>query len=227
MKIFKNVTLFLLVLITFNCSDSNDDSNDSGFNASDYVYFMSGKIDGVPFFYGQLESATTLDYNLIHSGASSVPCAFSDGAGISYFSGVYPNFDNDTEPSMGMEFVRFMLCSEFQDTSQAEGFNDRFPIGNYDVATSNDYNNGTTGAIAFQYAANASEGPFYNTNGDQTGNMVNITSTTPLNGFILDVQVTTAQFIEGAFSATLYNGEDSSDTVQITEGQFRLRPSLQ
>jgi hypothetical protein len=188
---------------------------------------MSEKIDGVPFFYRQLQSATTLDYNLIHSGGSSVPYAFSDGAGINYYSGVYPNFDNDTEPSMGMAFVRFMLCTEFSDTTQAEGFNDRFPIGSYEVATSNDDNNGTTGAIAFEYATNALEGSFYNTNGDQTGNMVNITSTTPFNGFILDVQVTTAQFVEGAFSATLYNGEDSSDTIQITEGQFKLRPSLQ
>nr|WP_321234210.1 DUF5025 domain-containing protein [uncultured Psychroserpens sp.] len=228
MKLFKNLALTLLVLVSFNCSDSDssDDGNDPGFDASDYVYFMSGKVDGVPFFFGQLEAATTLDYNLIHSGASTVACAFSDAAGINYFSGVYPNFDNDTEPSLGMEFVRFMLCTELADTSQSEVFNDRFPIGSYQVATSNDDNTGTTGAIAFQYAPNASEGPFYNTNGDQTGNTVTITSTTPANSYILEVLVGSAQIVEGTFSATLYNEEDASDTVQITDGQFKLRPRL-
>ena len=101
-----------------------------------------------------------------------------------------------------------------------------FPVGNYQVATSNDDNSGTTGAIGFEYAPNASEGPFYNTNGDQTGNMVNISSSTPSNSFILEVQVGSSQIVEGTFSATLYNESDASDTVQITDGQFKLRPRL-
>ncbi|WP_460218657.1 DUF5025 domain-containing protein [Psychroserpens sp. MEBiC05023] len=229
MKLFKNLAFVLVALVSFNCSDSDssDDGDNQGFDASDYVYFISGKVDGVPFFYGQLEAATTLDYNLIHSGASTVACAFSDTAGINYYSGVYPNFDNDTEPYMGMEFVRFMLCTELSDTNQAEVFNDRFPVGDYQVATNNDVYTGTTGAIGFEYAPNASEGPLYNTNGDQTGNSVTITSTTPFNSYILEVQVGTAQFVEGTFSATLYNESDPTDTVQITEGQFKLRPSLQ
>jgi hypothetical protein len=177
--------------------------------------------------HGQLTNSTELDYSLIHSGASTVTCAYyPETGGVNYYSGVYPNFDDTSLPSIGMEFVRFFLCPELDDYDQYEVFNDRFPIGNYEVATNNDDVNGTTGAIAFSYSSNAEDGPYYTTNGDQTGSYVEITTSTPDNSYIIDQLVESSQIVIGNFSIKLYNENDASDVIVITDGQFKLRPRL-
>lgn len=224
----KNVFVLALTILVFGCS-SNDDSpsNSSEVNGSEYVYFMSGKINGEPFIYGQRTDATVVDYTLGLSNTLGAICAYyPETGGYNYNTFVYPNFDNENRPTMGLEFVRFHLCTD--DQYQHETFNEKFPVDSYDFAVSNDGVNGSTGDIGLSFSPNAQEGPYYDTyGGDQNGSYFNITSSTSANSYILDVLVGSAQIIEGNFSAKFYNEEDSSDVIIITEGQFKMIPSLQ
>ncbi|MGJ8593744.1 MAG: hypothetical protein ACSHXF_14430 [Aquaticitalea sp.] len=223
----KKIYTVLLVLLVVACDSSDDNNPSQELPLGDYLYVISGKINGEAFVYGQLADATELDYTLVHSGASTVTCAYyPDTGGVNYFSGVHPNFDDDSRPSMGIEFVRFFLCTEQEDHNQSEVFNDRFPMGDYEFSADGEDAYGPTGQIGMQFSANASEGPFYNSYGDQTGSYFNVTSTTPSNSYILDVQVGSAQIVEGEFAVKLYNGENSDDVINITDGYFKVIPQL-
>lgn len=224
----KKFLFFAFSLLIFCCSN-NDDSpaNPTEINNSDYLYFMSGRINGEQFIYGQRVDATVVDYTLGLSNTLGAICAYNpDTGGYNYNNFVYPNFDNENRPTMGLEFVRFHLCTD--DEYQSETFNEKFPIGNYDFAVSNNGVTGSTGDIGISFSPNAQEGPYYDTyGGDQTGSYFKITSSTPANSYILDVLVGSAQIIEGDFSAKFYNEEDPSDVITITEGHFKMIPSLQ
>lgn len=228
MKNIKSTFFLLLAVITLSCSsDSDEASSDTVAQSSDYLYFISGKIDGVPFIYGQREDATELDYSILHSGASTVVCAYyPDTGGVNYYSGVYPNFDDESRPSMGIEFVKFFLCTEVNDYSQSQVFNDRFPVGTYELASSNSESNGTVGGIGFDYAANSQNGPFYDSYGNQTGSFIEITSSESANSTLLGQLIGVSQIVEGNFSIKLYNDENDSDVIEITDGRFKMRPQL-
>ncbi|MCK7590360.1 hypothetical protein M0G43_07230 [Subsaxibacter sp. CAU 1640] len=214
-------------LLIFACSSNDSPSDSSNFDSADYIYFMSGKINGEPFLFGQRVDATTLDYSPGLSNTLPAVCAYyPDTGGYNYHPFLYPNLDDENRPSIGMEFVRFHLCSD--EAYQSETFNDKFPIGEYDFASSNEPSNGPTGKVGVNYNPIATQGPFYDTyGGDQTGSYFSIISSIPANSYILEVQVGTAQIIEGNFAVKLYNTEDSSDVITITDGRFKMIPSLQ
>jgi hypothetical protein len=228
MKYLKKLYPIILGLLVLTCNSNSDDSDPSNeLPLGSYLYVISGKINGEPFVYGQRADATELDYNIIHSGASTVICAYyPETGGVNYYSGVYPNFDDESKPSMGIEFVRFFLCSEVNDYNQSEVFNDRFPMGNYELSADGEDAYGPTGEIGMQYTPNSSEGPYYNSYGDQTGSYFEVTASTPANSYILDVLVGSSQIVEGNFSMKFYNEMDSNDVITITDGHFKVIPNL-
>jgi hypothetical protein len=222
----KNVTKILLLCIAMICvscssDDNNNDNPSATFNPDEYLYYISGKINGEPFIFGQRIDATALDYSEPFYGNDiSTPCAFNpNNGGLNYLAGVYPNLENEARPSMYFEFVRFYLCDPNFDNNPGETFNDVFPVRSYDVATSNSDLNGTTGAVCLSYNANSADNSLlYNSlNPDQTGNSFEITSSTDTSSVFLRRQT-----VEGNFSFKVYNEEDSSDVVEITEGQFKI-----
>ncbi|PTX64096.1 hypothetical protein C8N46_101706 [Kordia periserrulae] len=227
MKHIFKALLACSIILAISCSNNDEGSGDElSFNPEDYHYFISGKINGESFLYGQRKDATTVDYNIIHSGGTTTECAYyPETGGVNYYSGVYPNFEEETLPSMNFGFVRFYLCSEMDATSQSAVFNERFALGNYEIATKDDIS-GTTGGIYFEYSSNSLEGPYYNSNGDQSSSYCEITSSTNANQYLLEVLVNSQQIIEGNFSVKLYNEEDSSDVIEITDGSFKLRPRI-
>ncbi|HLT32676.1 MAG TPA: hypothetical protein VKZ98_02710 [Aquaticitalea sp.] len=218
----------LFGLLILACNSSSDDSNPStDVSLDNYIYVISGKINGEPFVYGQRSDATELDYNLVHSGATTVICAYyPETGGVNYFSGLHPNFDDESKPSMGIEFVRFFLCSEVNDYYQSEVFNDRFPLGDYEFSSDGEDAYGPAGQIGMQYSANSIDGPYYNSYGDQSGSYFEVTSSTPSNSYVLDVLVGSAQIVEGNFAVKFYNENDLNDVITITDGHFKVIPSL-
>ncbi len=211
-------------VLFFSCS-SSDDSNSSSnnINSDDYLYFISGKINGEPFVYGQLREATTVDYYLSNFGNSiTTDCAYyPDTGGLNYATGVYPDFENEARPSFYFDFVRFYLCGS--EDSAAEMFNDAFPVSYYDFATSNDDVSGSTGDISAHFRFDATSFYFYSTlDGDQSGSVFEITSSTNETVVFGSQTLSISQLLEGNFSFKLYNTEDPSDIVEVTEGQFKL-----
>ena len=222
--------LFLIMLsfsVTFSCSsdsDSNDD--DDGHNPDEYVYFISGKINGESFIHGQRTNATEIEYNATSSNSLSATCAYHpETGGYNYGVGVYPDFDDTANPALGIEFVRFHLCTD--EDSQLETFNDKFQLGYYNLASSGSAASGPTNVIGFNYTPNADDGPYYlSYGGDQTGSYFEITSSTEFNGYVLDVLVSANQIVEGKFAAKFYNEEDPTDVIEITDGRFKMIPGI-
>lgn len=222
----KKLSLLLGLLILTNCSSEDNNSASNQINPDDYVYYISGKINGEDFVYGQLADATVLDYSQPDYGNSiTTNCAYNpDTGGLNYACGVYPNLDSEARPSMSFDFIRFYLCDPNFDNNAGETFNDAFPIGIYNTAVSNNDNNGTTGAVSLNYRPDSTNNMlFYNSLGDnQAGNSFEITSSTNFNQIFGSQVLSISQLIEGTFSYTLYNTENPSDVIEITEGKFKL-----
>ncbi|UKM65999.1 DUF5025 domain-containing protein [Flavobacteriaceae bacterium GSB9] len=193
-------------------------------DSTDYLYYISGKIDGEPFIFGQKLDDSSLKYSNIIGGSLSGICAYGDSYGINYEVGVYPGFSENLA-SINFEFIRLYLCG--QTPTQAEQFNSLFPVKSYTIASSNDNLNGTTGAVGATYSPNVGEDTYYTSyGGDQTNSYFEITSSVEMNQYLLEVLVNVAQEIEGNFAITLYNYDDPSDVITITDGKFKLQPAL-
>lgn len=219
----KTIILVLSFIALLGCSSDSDSDNQP--NPADYSYFISGRINGEPFIYGQLTNDTVLDYSQPGYGNSIITnCAFNPTVGgVTYASGVYPNLDDEMRPSMYFDFVRFYLCDPNFDNNANEIFNDSFPVGSYTTAVSNDDNIGTTGAVGLTYFPDATGNVTYQSfNENQTGNTFEITTSINSNVILGSQVLRRSQLIEGTFSFTLYNTVDASDTVTVTDGQFKL-----
>lgn len=75
---------FMLIILLAGCNneDLKNESN-MNVNTSDYLYYVSGKINGESFFYGQRLDATTLDYQLVFSiPLEAATCAYSFDQGL-------------------------------------------------------------------------------------------------------------------------------------------------
>lgn len=220
------LTILLATIIFSACSSSDDSSSsssDSDVNSDEYLYYISGKINGEPFVYGQLVNATSVDYYLSLSGNSiTTNCAYyPEIGGLNYATGVYPDFEDEERPSMDFNFIRMYLCAS--EESAASTFNDAFPVSNYDLAISNSDVNGSTGDVSISYTPVATVFNTYSTvGGDQSGSVFEITSSTNTNVTFGEQTLEISQLLEGNFSIILYNTEDSTDMIEITEGQFKL-----
>ena len=222
----KRQLLVLLILTNIGLGCSSDDSEptqnvDMNMDSSDYLYFISGKINGESFLYGQRSDDTVLNYQVVSSiPLESATCSSSLDQGldykISYGSSIYPNFDNeDSQPQFGINFVRFYRCSDSQ--SSTEVFNDLFPVGNYEYSIDNQIY-GTMRQIGIDYSPVANGNEHYESYGaSESSNSFKIT-----NSQVYNISFSQNQLIEGEFSSKLYNVNDNSDFVEITEGRFKI-----
>ena len=213
-------TLCFAILLT---ACGSDDSSDPSVNQDDYLYFISGKVNGESFVYGQLETATTADYYLSLSGNSiTTTCAYyPDTGGLNYSIGVYPDFETENRPNMSFDFIRFYLCGS--DESASQTFNDAFPVSFYDYAVSDNVVSGSTGDVSAHFTFDSTGDVYYNSlGGDQTGSTFQITSSVSNNVTIGAQTLQIEQLLEGNFSMKLYNVDDPSDVIEITDGQFKL-----
>ncbi|WP_411768569.1 hypothetical protein [Winogradskyella sp. A3E31] len=219
--------LLIIAVIGFGCSNDDSEPNpNTNFNSSDYLYFVSGKLNGDDFIYGQRIDDTTFNYQIISNiPLESATCSFSADQGLdyklSYGSSIYPGFENeDSQPLIGINFIRFYRCSDTE--SSTDVFNSLFPVDDYDYAV-DDNDGGTMGQIGIEYAPIANGDNYYESYGTiASSNTFKITDSQENNSFLLGDLVTQSQLIEGEFSVTLFNNDDSSDVIEITEGRFKI-----
>ncbi len=218
---FKGAILLIISVLIISCSkdDNPSEENSTTVNAADYLYYISGKLNGEPFVYGFKANATTLEYTATVGKSGGCSIDNSDYSGVNYNAGVNPDFDSSL-PSIDFEFIRFYLCSNMQ--SSSEVFNDMFPVKSYSLATNNDNITGSTGDVGISYSPNIQENLYYTSYGGVQSGQFIITSSIEANVYLLDVLVSTNQQIEGSFSVKLYNANDSSDVIEITDGKFKI-----
>lgn len=213
------ITLLLSVLLFISCSSNEEDPINTVKNA-DYLWYFSGKIDGVPFLYGQKADVSEYIYGIAVSNTLPSTCAYSEENGFSFNSGIYPNFD-ESLPTMDIEFIRMHLCSS--DLYTSEVFNDLFPVKEYNFAMNYNDENINAGKVGMYYSPSANSDLIYTTYNENTSeNYFEITKSTANNIYYLDQIYTAGQTIEGNFAIKLYNENDSSDVIEITEGKFKM-----
>ncbi|WP_298238173.1 hypothetical protein [uncultured Algibacter sp.] len=224
-QFIKNTILITICIFLVNCSsDSNSDKDGpKTVNTDNYLYFISGEVDGESFLYGLETEPTSIEYTNVFGKSGVCTSDNTSYGGINYNSGVYPSFSGGS--SIFFDFVRFYLCSSSQ--SKLELFNDSFPVKSYPLSVSDNTISGTNGSIAISYSPNVNNDLYYTSfNGSSINGSFTITKSTEKNQFLLNQLIDAYQEIEGTFSGTLYNVEDSSDTVEITNGAFKLQVKL-
>ncbi len=170
--------------------------------------YISASIDGVPFF---------IQEDNIYGGSMS-HSPLIDGGGactdIAYGPNLYPVGD-ESQPSMGVWFYQFLTAAGLTCADENQNFDAIFQTGSYNYS-SDEFQLG--GGI--QYYTGIVDGNTYVSFGtqDQSASFV-ITNVTPQdcpNPLLECVE------IEGTFTCTLYNEQDATDTIEITNGEFRL-----
>lgn len=77
--------------------------------------------------------------------------------------------------------------------------------------------------LGINYSPVAASGDYYESYGGvQTNSMFKITETLEDNDYLLEVLINVRQIVEGEFSVKLYNVNDSSDVIEITDGRFKI-----
>jgi hypothetical protein len=207
----KSIIILIMAIFISNCSSNEEITN----NDSEYLYFFSGKINGESFIYGQKKGETTATYLMSYSNTQPSTCIYSADNGFSYNGGIYPSFD-ESLPTMDLEFIRLHLCSN--NLSQSEIFNDSFPAKEYSYAT-DDYDTDINAKkIGIYYSPSAdSDITFTSYNGNQNNSFFEITNSqnTGTNSLL-------HQTIEGNFNVVLYNTDNLSDKINITDGKFKI-----
>ena len=192
-------------------------------SGGDYLYHISGEINGEPFVYGRSISSPIADYTQAGFGNSiTTECAYNPvNGGLNYACGVYPNLSDEARPSIYFDFIRFYLCSSTE--TAAETFNDSFPVTSYDFATSSNTVTGSTGDVLVSYTVDSTDNStVYTSIGtEQTGSYFEITSSTENNTVVGSNVIERKQLIEGTFAVKLYN-ETTGDVMEITNGSFKL-----
>jgi hypothetical protein len=198
----KKLLLLALSVALFSCSSDSDSDSGSGSG----VAYIKGKMDGTAFnytfnnslsdqyFYNSVISTSGDGINNIYSyGGMLYPMTFTPSIMIAWDSMLsVGNGSDDTD----------LFYSSFDNTPE-----------NY--LTDAQYQNNERG-IDVQYED--AGGNFYNTTyGSQTGSSFNVASKTEgTDGGLKTIT------IKGTFSCKLYNSNDPTDVINITNGSYKL-----
>ncbi len=214
---FNQIAILLLSLTLFiSCGSNEEDPLDN----DTYLWYFSGKLNGEPFIYGQKNDISNQTYFVATSNTLPSTCAYSSENGFSFNSGIYPNFD-ESLPTMDIEFNRMHLCSS--DLSTIEVFNNLFPVKEYEFSINDDDKDANAGKVGMYYSPSADSYDYYTTYYDNTSeNYFEITKSTENNIYFGTEIYSAGQTIEGNFSIKLYNVNDPTDFVEITDGKFKM-----
>jgi len=200
----KKLTFFTFIFSIFLLSGCQEDDSNQNFD-----YFISGKINGDSFNFGLNLNDEYADYVVVDSyyGGGS-----PNGCDITYAPGIYPSYD-ESLAEFDIEFNNFYIGN--CDDEQTSLNSDTFAVGTYQIG-------GTAGKVNLIYLPNADEDVVYLSDiGAQSNASFKITSSRQVNQMIFQY-VYYMQEIEGTFSARLYNSDDVSDYIDVTNGKFRL-----
>ena len=215
MKISKLVCAVLGVLLLFGCG--NDDSNGDAQNHN-YDYYITGKANGQPFAYGVNLNSTSIAYVPSNSSGQSLDIP-NNLCTYSYEPGFYENSFVENMLTVGFNFNKFYQAGCSQE-DEFNAFHGLFPVGDYTYAA-----NSSTKGVEYDYSPSG-EDKFYTTfNGDQSNSSFKITSSTEANKQTITGYTKHHQIVEGSFNCTLYNSNDPTDKIEITEARFRVHIS--
>lgn len=210
-NLIKNFTILITIFSLVSCNN-NDNLAD---NNSEYLWFFSGKLNGESFIYGQKKGEATATYLMSYTNTLPSTCINSIDNGFSYNAGIYPSF-NESLPTMDIEFIKLHLCSN--SLSQVQIFNDLFPVKEYSYSPNDNDTDENAKKVGIYYSPNAnSDISFTSYNGEQSNSFFEITKST--NTSISSIP---QQTIEGNFNVTLYNVNNLTDKINITEGKFKI-----
>ena len=205
----KKIAIMLLAVFVMACSS---DSND-GPNTSNYSLYIIADVNGQTFESGIDVDAVSnadpygasLSYQPIYNGPACVD--------MIYEPGLYP-FGDDTLGNMGIGFVRFLSNAGITCAQELDNFDMLFPTGSYTYAMNSD-----SYGVNINYAPSSDgNSGYYLSYGPQDGSAsFQITSIEPY-----DCGFSQCLFVTGTFSCTLYNEQDPTDTLEITNGIFKL-----
>lgn len=194
------------------CS-SSDDSGDGASGNSDLAFYINAVVDGSQFNSGiPIDISVATDYGASNSWQ---PRYNNDGQCIdmNYEPSLYPFF-NESRPGMSVGFIGFLGNSNLTCSDELENFDTLFPTASYSYAP-DEYNYG----VKVSYATSGDDSQVYYTSyGSQSNNAsFNITNIEPIDcGFNECVIVT------GTFSCRVYNEQDATDFLDITNGEFKV-----
>ena len=212
-KKIKYVLPILLAALMFSCSsdDSNNDDDDN--DNPGLAYYTNAKINGTQFSANiPVDVSVGTDYG---GSMSYSPQYNNDGAcvNINYEPSLYPTF-NESLGSMGVGFIGFLRELDLSCSDELTNFDTIFTDGPFSY-TDGDYGYG----VKVNYATTSDETQQYYTSygGSQDNSTFQITNVEPT-----DCGFKECLIITGTFSCNVYNEQDDSDMIEITDGQFKL-----
>jgi hypothetical protein len=207
----KKILLIICAISIVACSSSDDsDNNDSGNN--DLSFYINAKVNGTNFNSGipvdlsiPTDYGSSNSYQPIYNGAQCV--------NMNYEPSLYPFFD-ETKPGMSVGFIGFIGNANLTCAEELDNFDTLFQPDSYGYTDS-----------AYSYGVKVS----YATTGD--ANQVYYTSygaqDNDASFIITDVEPVDCGFnecviVSGTFSCRVYNEQDATDFLDITNGEFKL-----
>jgi hypothetical protein len=205
MKKLLFLKLSMIALILVSCNE--EDTPSSG---SSYEYYMYADLNGETIDIGLNLSDTAPDYLI---GGSYSPGYYSDHCTMTYGPGIEPNLDW-TNPMFYIEMNSFYYGENCDDEPESVNTT-TFAVGSYPY--SND-----AGGVSIVYVPNSDEELYYSSEyGAQSSASFTITSSVEKNQSFFNY-IYYNQEIEGTFSCRLYNPDDVSDYIDVTNGKYKL-----
>jgi len=204
------MTLFVVSSMSLVSSCSSDDDGDSA-NAENFDLFISFRADGELITYGfdqdnfDTEFQPSISFTEFLGNSS---CFRSCSPGLI-------SVNDSALPQAEVSFNRFL--DAFCTSDDPAIFNTLFPVGTYEYS-----NNGERG-VGFGFGLDTSDNAFYDSEeGMQSGSSFSITASEEDN-ITFAGGVLYGQIVSGTFNCTVYNELDTNDSIEITEGVYRLR----
>jgi len=192
----KNLYVLILLGFIFSCSSSEDTAPPLDLTPGAALVYTTANIDGA-MFNASISSDITIPSD--YGSSYSYQRQFNNNGGcinINYTASLFPTL-NDVLPYVGVGFIGFMSEANLTCSDELENFDSLFPAGSYSYAE----NESTYGAKIEHATASDGSGNFYTSYGPQDSS---------------------ASFVIGTFSCTLYNESDNTDTINVTDGTFKL-----
>ncbi|HEY0047258.1 MAG TPA: hypothetical protein VGB44_11155 [Flavobacterium sp.] len=208
----KKLILCAFAAVLFSCS-SDENSNDNDNAPESGAAYMKGKMDN-----------TTFDYTVNNNSSDTFAYSAASGYGALdlerwyYYAGVITNFNPPTlAPQMIIGWDNMFYGPNGNEAEETAAFYDTvatLPTNFLTAAQDDAHMQGLT--IDFK----AADGTHYSTmNGSQTGSSITVDGSTQ-GSTAVGAQKT--KTVWGTFTCKLYNDDDPTDVIVVTDGKFKI-----
>lgn len=204
----KKILLSIFILTLLSCNKDDDEEN--SVQVLEPVAFFKGSLDGQPFDYNQAEGFSPTHVNK--------PIYGFIGAGFerSFFYASSMELFATTEdfPSVSITLHSMYTSTSYSD--ETENFNNSFASIPTNFITNDQESNFEKG-VSVSYV-DANEKYYTSLSGSQENSTVNYSSIVPGR----DAYGYQYQTVKGTVNCKLYNYDDPTDVIVVTNGSFKL-----